>query len=309
MRIYAPHYYKDFKCIADKCKHNCCIGWEIDIDEDTYHKYKSVGGEFGNEIRRNISKDGTPHFCLTKTERCPFLNTDNLCDIIINLGEDHLCQICTDHPRYRNFFDSREEIGLGLCCEAAAKLIITKQEKTDFIILKDGAKLCDKEEKDFFAERENIYEILQSRDLTVNERLEKLSKKYRIKLPDLSFSQWSTFLKKLERLDTQWDKSIEKLSFLTEVDFDNYTSHEWEIAREQLLIYFIYRHMAEGFYDGRIYERLAFAILCDKLIIGICAANGITDLNGLAEIARAYSSEIEYSEENLEKIFDVLSNY
>ena len=35
MKIFAPDYYRDFKCSAGNCKHSCCIGWEIDIDEDT----------------------------------------------------------------------------------------------------------------------------------------------------------------------------------------------------------------------------------------------------------------------------------
>ena len=30
MTVTVPSYYKDFKCIADKCRHSCCIGWEID---------------------------------------------------------------------------------------------------------------------------------------------------------------------------------------------------------------------------------------------------------------------------------------
>ena len=34
MKLFAPEYYKQFKCIADKCTHSCCIGWEIDIDEE-----------------------------------------------------------------------------------------------------------------------------------------------------------------------------------------------------------------------------------------------------------------------------------
>ena len=30
-----PDYYPLFHCIADRCRHNCCIGWEIDIDSRT----------------------------------------------------------------------------------------------------------------------------------------------------------------------------------------------------------------------------------------------------------------------------------
>ena len=31
MKLYAPKYYNEFKCIADKCTHSCCVGWEIDM--------------------------------------------------------------------------------------------------------------------------------------------------------------------------------------------------------------------------------------------------------------------------------------
>ena len=31
-------YYEKFNCISSNCKHNCCIGWEIEIDNDTFEK-------------------------------------------------------------------------------------------------------------------------------------------------------------------------------------------------------------------------------------------------------------------------------
>mgnify|MGYP006874698003 CR=1 FL=1 len=37
-----PDYYKEFKCIAGECRHSCCIGWEIDIDEETYKRMKAT---------------------------------------------------------------------------------------------------------------------------------------------------------------------------------------------------------------------------------------------------------------------------
>lgn len=98
------NFFQNFHCIAGDCKHSCCIGWEIDIDEDTLDYYRQIGGDFGRRLSANIATDGTPHFKLTKDERCPFLNQQNLCDIILNLGEESLCQICTDHPRFRSFF-------------------------------------------------------------------------------------------------------------------------------------------------------------------------------------------------------------
>ena len=54
MRLYAPSYYKNFKCIAEKCTHNCCIGWEIDIDGQTLARYDALQGDLGDRIRRGI---------------------------------------------------------------------------------------------------------------------------------------------------------------------------------------------------------------------------------------------------------------
>ena len=34
--------YSEFKCKADKCKHSCCNGWEIDIDASTAEKYQQI---------------------------------------------------------------------------------------------------------------------------------------------------------------------------------------------------------------------------------------------------------------------------
>ena len=33
--IRRPAYYKAFRCIGSDCTENCCIGWEIDVDEDS----------------------------------------------------------------------------------------------------------------------------------------------------------------------------------------------------------------------------------------------------------------------------------
>jgi lysine-N-methylase len=129
MKIIVPSYYKKFKCTGSKCKHNCCIGWEIDIDEDTLEKYKKAEGVFKKRFDTSILHNGEcASFILDKEERCPFLNKDNLCDIIMEYGESYLCQICDAHPRFKNFFSDRIEIGIGLCCEEACRIILTDNE-------------------------------------------------------------------------------------------------------------------------------------------------------------------------------------
>ena len=122
-----PDYYPLFRCIADRCRHNCCIGWEIDVDGDSLAAYDQIGGEMGERLHKCIDRSGEmPHFLLGEQERCPFLNGKNLCDLILYGGEGMLCQICTDHPRYYEWFSDGREYGLGLCCEAAAELILAQ---------------------------------------------------------------------------------------------------------------------------------------------------------------------------------------
>ena len=38
MEIRVPHYYRKFRCTADKCPDTCCAGWQIVIDEETLEK-------------------------------------------------------------------------------------------------------------------------------------------------------------------------------------------------------------------------------------------------------------------------------
>lgn len=301
MNIYVPDYYKEFKCIAGRCKHNCCIGWEIDIDDDTYDKYKCVCGEFGKQLESNISAERVPHFILKENDRCPFLNENNLCDIITNLGEDYLCDICNDHPRYRNFFSDREEMGLGLCCEAAAELILGREEKTEFIKLSGENENPDKDEMEFFRERNEILFIVQNREIPLTDRINKLMEIYGIVLPYISLNKWTDFLKGLERLDDEWDKILEKIK-KENVTVISVLKAENDVMNEQMLVYFIYRHLADGMYDGSIRERLGFAIVSMLLMNAIASATEEKH----TEIARMYSSEIEYSEENTESFFELL---
>ena len=140
MKLIAPNYYPQFRCIADHCRHSCCIGWEIDVDSESLEKYAALPGELGEEIRASIvTEDECAHFRLAEHDRCPFLNEQGLCRMILGFGEDVLCQICRDHPRFVSEFSSRTEIGLGLTCEAAAQLILEQTAPLSLITLEDDS--------------------------------------------------------------------------------------------------------------------------------------------------------------------------
>lgn len=297
MRTIAPDYYDNFVCIAGDCTHSCCIGWEIDVDDNTFNYYKSVGGEFGKRLKKSIKCSGnTQYFELSKEESCPFLNVNNLCDIIIELGEDKLCRICADHPRYRNFFSDRTEIGLGLCCEAAAELIVNGERITKLIEIENDGNNCpiNLEEKRFFELRKRLFDIVQNRKKTVSERVCQLLRVCDIKLEKKTPREWAEIYMSLEHLDKAWTERLNALS-----DFTGDLRIK-ETRAEQLLIYFLYRHMPDGLYDGRLKQRIAFAVHAVYIICLLSSTDNIT------ETARMYSAEIEYSEENMNRLLEMM---
>ena len=290
-----PDYYKSFKCIADRCRHSCCIGWEIDIDADTYMKYASLGGELGRRLSENISLDGTPHFKLCEDERCPFLNERGLCDLILSEGEDILCDICTDHPRFRNFLPGRTEMGIGLCCEEAARLIIDSENHMELIC--EGSS----EESDDYADavislRDELLSMASDASISYAERVSKMLSRCRIDFPEKSPKQWAEIFLSLERMDDEWTAYLEKLLGFKTVSLD------YDSRSDRLLSYFLYRHTAGAYDDGNIQGRVLFSILSVYIINLLLAAHG---KEHIYDIARLYSAEIEYSDENLSKLFSM----
>lgn len=298
MKIIVPSYYKNFCCIADKCKHNCCIGWEIDIDRKSCEYYSTVTGSFGDRLKSNIDFDCTqPCFILSDNERCPFLNDNNLCDIIINLGEEKLCEICSEHPRFNNFYTSRIERGLGLCCEAAAELILNYKDKVEFIVWEDDAEIQTDEEQEFFSLRQEIFNIIQDRSISISERISRIITDFDVFFPDYTLAEWADVFLDFERLDPKWTEMLCKLK-----KCDSFECNFSDVILEQLFVYFIYRHLADAICDGRYSERITFAILGVYIITAVAT---VCDMN-IIDVARFYSSEIEYSEDNTYAILDLL---
>lgn len=179
MKIRKPDYYDSFRCIAGACQDSCCIGWEIDIDEGKEAFYQNVPGELGARMKQLIDwEEG--HFILQgKEERCPFLNQENLCELILELGEESLCEICREHPRFYDWYDTVTEAGLGLCCEAAARLVLEQEEPARFV--EESYEEAEPEEESaeelldlLFESRETAFQILQNRDFSIWKRLRRL---------------------------------------------------------------------------------------------------------------------------------------
>ncbi len=301
MKLFVPDYYPQFRCIAGDCRHSCCIGWEIDIDEDTLEFYKNTGGDMGARLCDNIDFD-CPHFITGKDNRCPFLNEENLCDLILELGEDALCSICDMHPRFRNDFSDRTELGLGLCCEEAARLILTCEAPLQLICIEDDSCEEEPDESDLYlySLRDNALAIMQDREFSYAERAEHLCLAFDIAPPDATPAKWAEVYLGLERLDEKWTELLHSL----QSDFTPNAFPQWDIAWEQLAVYFLYRHLPAALWDGDVESKIGFALLSVQMLQWLCSAKADVCFDDLLEIARMYSSEIEYSDENLEILFN-----
>lgn len=174
MILRMPDYYKEFHCIADKCKDSCCAGWEIDIDEETLAYYNSVPGEFGKRLQESIvEEEGENSFVLHKG-RCAFLNEQNLCDICTELGETALCEICLEYPRFTIEYGSTREKCLGLSCEEAGRILFQKDEPVEIMetVLEEQYEWKE-EEADYELEEEEMDEtqypyLEQARDFILS---------------------------------------------------------------------------------------------------------------------------------------------
>lgn len=307
MKLIVPDYYPQFRCIAGACKHSCCIGWEIDIDEETLKQYKAVDGKLGQRLKDNIDFDSDcPHFITGTNGRCPFLNSDNLCDLIIELGEEALCGICDDHPRFRTEFSDRTEMGLGLCCEEAARLILNRIAPVTLITLEDDSIEEETDESDsyLYSLRSNAIAVVQDRSFSVEERMEHLLLLFGCALPQLTPAQWADRFLQLERLDKGWTDCLQTL----QSDFLPRSFPQWETAFEQLLVYFLYRHFPAALWDGDMESKAAFAVLSVRMLQWLCSAKADVTFSDLLNFARLYSAEIEYSDENLELLFEALTD-
>jgi lysine-N-methylase len=285
MKLRAPKYYLDFACIADRCKHSCCIGWEIDVDADTMAKYSALRGGYGEEMKKSICGD-PPHFALREGDRCPHLDERGLCRIICEFGDGYLCDICREHPRFYNSTARGREAGLGISCEEACRIVLSSDNYTEMIeIGEDG------EENDIsfdsVAERESIFGILSDRSVSYGERLKNIAKKYDLTLSDI---EWRDIINDLEYLDESHRELFSGYSSKTE------TPDELEPELERALAYFIYRHASAAENEDEFRAALGFSLFCERLLASIASKETILDC------ARILSEEIEYSEDNTDAI-------
>lgn len=285
MRIFFPSYYNEFKCIAEKCRHSCCVGWEICVDDAAIKRYSTFSDALGEKIRQNITEDSTLR--LSDGDRCPFLDCHGLCEIISSLGEDALPEICHQHPRFYHRVVDRLEGGIGMSCEEAARIILSFDAFADFISVDRCAEAADESDFDTLTHREYIYSVLSS-DLSYREKLSKISEEYNIS-PSFDYEYWRDIFSKLEYLREENAESFSVGKQECRIENHKYLT--------RFLAYLVFRHVSVADSYDNLRARMGFCLLLSSVLENMIAERDLTFAD-ICECARIISEEIEYSEDN-----------
>lgn len=332
MTTRTPSYYPLFHCIAASCRHSCCIGWEIDIDSETAARYQSMTGSLGEELRREICWENSPHFRLQSDNRCPFLDSQGLCRLILEKGESILCEICTQHPRFHNQYGNLRESGLGLCCEEAGRLLFSQKTPVSFLQTETKEK-SPEETPDWLPEllavRETAFSLLQNPAYSLKERLSLLlsfgadvqdamdeqislleaSKSYeedsfqRKILAEFSREAFDgeplipllEFFRKQEPLDNEWPVRLEKIQAQIELLRPLQMLPEDIDAYEKLTVYFLFRYLLSSGEDGDILSKIKF-LLAAVTVISLLDAQTRLETGSLSLSDRVENARIFSSE-------------
>ena len=311
MKLQVPEYYKDFKCVGGSCTDNCCIGWEIDIDDKTKEKYLSLNTHLGKKIRENtVAEDGAFHFVL-QGERCPFLNSDNLCDIICEMGEECLCDICREHPRYYTTLFDTVFGGVGLACEEAAKLILTSPLPHRYITLETEGEReeCDEELLEIFLGlRERICEIFGEKTQSIVylvEEVEKavLSAQARADAePGKPYKSrvvsHKTIVENVENCELLSQELPELLKRATRPKNGISKNQNINHYLQNLYLYVLDRYLPKAVEDGNFLGKAALARFSLETLKCLFEAEEELTLTRAIYLAKLYSREIEYNEDN-----------
>lgn len=170
-----PDYYKKFVCTGSACRDNCCAaGWQISIDEESLNMYKNMEGDIGVRIRNSI--DWKTGLFEQYEHKCALLNENGLCDVYCDAGEDKMCVLCQRYPRHYEEYENLREISLSISCPEAARIVLTRKEKTGFYTEEDET---EEEYEDFdylmFTKlveiREFLFKTVQDRSMPFKHRM------------------------------------------------------------------------------------------------------------------------------------------
>ncbi|WP_252223377.1 MULTISPECIES: flagellin lysine-N-methylase [unclassified Clostridium] len=254
VKMIYPSYIDKFQCIGGKCEDNCCIGWDIDIDKETFKKYHKVKDETMKKMfQKNVHNN---KYCtnedldygrikLNKVKRCPFLDDENYCLIQGKFGEDYLSSVCTQFPRVLNKVDDHYEICLDSACPEASRIILGSKEKIEFkesernlgkytmsgVLNTRSSEFKDTPIKYFKEIRDFSIKIVQNRNLNISSRLYVLGD-FLNEIEDLESGKIKEFINKYDiETESKYYKR-ERMNYALQVSFFKNVVDSLDIVNE-----------------------------------------------------------------------------
>lgn len=331
MEVYAPQYYVNFRCLAGDCPHTCCAGWEVPIDPDTAALYRSLPGSLGEELRALLTagQDGEASFPL-RGNYCPFLDSDRLCRIHKQLGQEATGVICRTHPRFSYDYGSLREEGLCASCCEAARMILEEDPvltlRQDDVPAQEAPPLL----SPLLLARKTAFALLATQEASLSQRLQalllfanevqvlldeeqlealpQLCRIYEENFPLLSVEALPspsrimegclTLLAGLEILHPQWRELL--TAGLKHLAAGAPASPPPSGQGKRAATYFLYRHWLRGVWDGDVLSWAQFAVLG----VVVSALLAPFQEEGFPGVLRLFCEELEHNEANLSALQD-----
>lgn len=291
-----PSFYHRFQCIGSACQNSCCIGWELEIDPQTFSYYRSLTDGFGKRLQEFLDHsqkdEDTENYILSIAGRCPFLDKQNLCEIVKHLGEEALCDICHTYPRYSFTYDDTTDLSLTISCEEACRLLL---EAEGFVIEESGASEALDESLSFKKKEAALFATLSDRSQPILTRI--LSILPRKDAFFLEKAERLYILTLLEPINSEWVDILRRMQ-----ESDSAPTFSWDdLAYEKIIQYFLFRYLPRSLFDENFDAQLEFCVFCTLCIRDIEEITG-----SIQEAASFFSRQVEHSEENIECIMEEL---
>lgn len=128
--------YDIFKCIGGSCPTNCCMGWSSilwkrqEIDKILQSNCSEQLLELAN--KSFVEDDGKFHIDEING-MCPFLNSNKMCSIQLELGHDFLSCTCQRYPRKTLLNQDRLFCAMGGSCYEVLTLLCNNADSAQLV--------------------------------------------------------------------------------------------------------------------------------------------------------------------------------
>lgn len=313
MEIIKPKYFDSFKCIADRCPDTCCVGWEVEIDDEYAEQCKKEIGDLKSLFDKHLVKDADGYIFSLDNDRCPMLDERGLCRIQLEKGENEVCETCRLFPRYYDDYDCGvRETGLGLGCPEAARILLLPETEVQ---LNKTANTSDRFYNLLSKKREEFFNILNDENLDIKMKLSAVlfsAAELQEQIDNADYisedrtAPFSKCIKVLEKMEYISEERREFLISLTDekAKYNNFEKYSQDFIR--LFKYYLMRYMMTACFDLDVLTKVKYGAFACVVIKRVYNSFPSLSFDNRVKIFYSFSKEVEYSPINIDILDDAM---